>query len=190
MLYSIKGILILREPAKAVIEAGGIGYEIHIALNTFSALPETGSEIKLYTHLVTREDGMFLYGFMHEQEKRIFLLLNTVSKVGPKLALAILSGISTNKLKDAIITNDYQLISTIPGIGRKTAERIVLELKDKFDEVFDQPVQEDSNIEDVLSALANLGYKKQDCKAIVKKLSNEFSDFESLLKESLKQLST
>lgn len=171
------------------METGGVGYEVNIGLNTFSELPEPGTEIKLYTHMTIKEDGIFIYGFLSEQEKKIFLLLNTVSKVGPKLALSILSGISTEKLKTAILNNDYPLLSSIPGIGQKTAERIILELKDKFDEVFEPKVTESSFVEDVLSALTNLGYKKQDCRNIVQKKSAEFNDFESLLKESLKQLS-
>ncbi|HCW93052.1 MAG TPA: Holliday junction branch migration protein RuvA [Flexistipes sinusarabici] len=189
MFYSISGTLVHKEPGKVVLETGGIAYEILIALNTFSALPESGFSVKLYTHLIIREDGMYLYGFLDEQEKRIFLLLNTVSKVGPKLSLAVLSGISTQKLKDAILSNDYPLIATIPGIGKKTAERIVLELRDKFDEVFEPVEQRSSAAEDVLSALANLGYKRQDCKNIVTKLSGDYDDFETLLKESLKKLS-
>lgn len=189
MFYSISGTITHKETGKVVIENNDIGYEILIALNTFSALPEYGAKVKLYTHLSIREDGIYLYGFLDEQEKRIFLLLNTVSKVGPKLALAVLSGISIQRLKNAILTNDYPLISTIPGIGRKTAERIVLELKDKFDEVFEPKEQRDPAVEDVLSALSNLGYKKQDCKNVVTKLAENHNDFETLLKESLKKLS-
>ncbi|MGA1845843.1 Holliday junction branch migration protein RuvA [Deferribacter abyssi] len=188
MINYIKGILTVKKPDHIVVENYGIGYQIHVSITTYSNLPEEGSEVFIFIQQIVKDDGIFLYGFLTESEKEIFNLLNKVSKIGPKLALAILSGFDVAKLKECILSKDAVKLSTIPGIGRKTAERIVLELKDKLGEVEKYQVVDNSVLDDVISALMNLGYKKQDCTAILKEIDYKNKDFEEILKESLKKL--
>jgi Holliday junction DNA helicase RuvA len=190
LIYRVKGLLIEKTPNTAVIDVGGVAFETVISVNTFSELPETGNEVTLYTHLVLKEDMAALFGFYDLLEKKLYLMLNKVSKVGPKLAIAILSGIDAKGLKRVITESDVQALSSVPGIGKKTAERIILELKDKFDEeIITDHVEEENNFKnDVLSALVNLGYKKQECTLAIRKFSSDFNDFESLLKQCLKVL--
>jgi Holliday junction DNA helicase RuvA len=189
MIYSITGLLESKEANKAIVNTNGISYELIISVNTFSKLPDLKQEIVIYTHPIFKEDMIALFGFSSIEEKNMFLLLNKVSKIGPKLAIAILSGISTEDLKKTIINSDINLLSSIPGIGKKTAERIVLELKDKFkDEIFVSGGSNTSYFQDVVSALVNLGYKKQAAESIVKKLSKDYTEFEPLLKACLKML--
>jgi Holliday junction DNA helicase RuvA len=190
LIYRVKGLLIEKTPNTAVIDVGGVAFETVISVNTFSELPETGNEVTLYTHLVLKEDMAALFGFYDLLEKKLYLMLNKVSKVGPKLAIAILSGIDAKGLKRVITESDVQALSSVPGIGKKTAERIILELKDKFDEeIITDHVEEENNFKnDVLSALVNLGYKKQECTLAIRKFSSDFNDFEPLLKQCLKVL--
>ncbi|MGA1863151.1 Holliday junction branch migration protein RuvA [Deferribacter thermophilus] len=191
MINYIKGKLSVKKPDFIVVEAYGVGYHIYISLNTFSNLPNEGDEVKIFVQQILKDDGISLYGFISENERDFFNLLIKVSKVGPKLALSILSGFNVEELKECIATKNHIKLASIPGIGKKTAERIVVELKDKLDSVEVEIESGDVQIlEDVVSALVNLGYKKQDCLKVVKKLDiNNFS-FEELLKEALKQLTS
>lgn len=190
MIYKIKGILLEKNPGKAVVETDTVALECSISINTFSKLPNIGEQVSLFTHLIIKEELVALYGFENIEEKNVFLLLNKVSKVGPKLALSILSGIEFNDLKEVIASKNIVKLSSIPGIGKKTAERIILELKDSFAaEKADSSQMYDNNaFEDVLSALVNLGYKKADCVNIIKRVGKPDSSFEELLKNSLKEL--
>jgi len=190
LIYRVKGVLLEKTPGKAVVETGNIAVECAISVNTFSKLPNIGEEVSLYTHLIVKEELVALYGFKNVEEKKVFLLLNKVSKVGPKLALSILSGIDFNELKEVIASKNILKLSSIPGIGKKTAERIILELKDSFEmeKTVDSQIHDNNAFEDVLSALVNLGYKKADCINIIKKVGKPDSSFEELLKNSLKEL--
>lgn len=193
MIYSVNGILIEKNPNIAIVDVGGVSFEVIISVNTFSTLPETGQKVLLYTHMVLKEDMAALFGFNELLEKKLYLMLNKVSKVGPKLAIAILSGIDANGLKRAISESDVNALSAVPGIGKKTAERIILELKDKFDDIIvtESMNQSDNQSDfqnDVLSALVNLGYKRLECMSTVRKFATEFNNFESLLKHCLKVL--
>lgn len=191
MIYAVSGILEKKEANKAVINNNGVCFEVIISVNAFSKLPELNKKVTLFTHLIFKEDLIALFGFYSEEEKNMFLLLNKVSKIGPKLAIAILSGISTEDLKKTIVNAEVGVLSSIPGIGKKTAERIVLELKDKFKDdsiVSSSGDKADYYHQDVISALINLGYKRQSAESIVKKLSKDYNNFENLLKASLKAL--
>ena len=131
MIGSLRGRLTVKQPPQLLIEVGGVGYELEAPMSTFYALPAPGEEVRLLTHLVVREDAQMLYGFMREEERRLFRLLIKVSGVGPKIALAILSGSDADAFASCIAAGDTASLIRIPGIGRKTAERLVLELRDR-----------------------------------------------------------
>jgi len=198
LIALISGCLSLKDPAGTVIvDTGSVGYRIFVSLNTLVGLPEVGETLTLQTVTVIRDDAMLLYGFGDTQEKDLFNLLVQVKGIGPKVALSLLGGLKPHDLKNAISREDAAWISTVPGVGRKTAERIVLELKDKV-----LPAGEDLSavvfgveeqvISDVVSALANLGYpssqtRKTD-KDIIEK-DDRPDNFQSIIRESLKALS-
>lgn len=153
-----------RHPNQAIVETAGVGYEVVISVPTFSDLPPLGSEVALHIHTHVREDQLALYGFLRAEEKQLFEKLITVSGIGPKLAITILSGMASAELGNAIRGNDLARLTKIPGIGRKTAERLVLELRDKVpvsaQEVAAVAPAFSAVQEDVLSALVNLGYQR------------------------------
>ena len=131
MIGSLRGRLTVKQPPQLLIEVGGVGYELEAPMSTFYALPAPGEEIRLLTHLVVREDAQVLYGFVREEERRLFRLLIKVSGVGPKIALAILSGSDADAFASCIAAGDTASLIRIPGVGRKTAERLILELRDR-----------------------------------------------------------
>jgi Holliday junction DNA helicase RuvA len=131
MIGSLRGRLTVKQPPQLLIEVGGVGYELEAPMSTFYALPAPGEEIRLLTHLVVREDAQVLYGFVREEERRLFRLLIKVSGVGPKIALAILSGSDAEAFASCIAAGDTASLIRIPGVGRKTAERLILELRDR-----------------------------------------------------------
>lgn len=164
MIAHLRGKLIARHPNQAIVETAGVGYEVVISIPTFSDLPPLGSEVALHIHTHVREDQLALYGFFRAEEKQLFEKLITVSGIGPKLAITILSGMAAQELGNAIRGNDLARLTKIPGIGRKTAERLVLELRDKLpvtaQEVAAAAPAFSAVQEDVLSALVNLGYQR------------------------------
>lgn len=164
MIAHLRGKLLARHPNQAILEAGGVGYDVAISVPTFSELPSLGSEVSLYIHTHVREDQIALYGFLRPEEKQLFEKLISVSGIGPKLAITILSGMPTDDMVNAIRGNDVARLTKIPGIGKKTAERMVLELRDKLPADQRQPAQVVPALsavqEDVLSALLNLGYQR------------------------------
>ena len=162
MIAHLRGILLAKHPQQAIIEAGGVGYDVVISVPTFTALPAEGAQVALHIHTQVREDTLALYGFLDRGEKRIFERLITVSGVGPKLAVTILSGLSTERLVAAIRGQDHPTLTLIPGVGKKLAERLVVELKDKLEDMASAPIQTQAGplAEDVLSALVNLGYPR------------------------------
>lgn len=192
MIYSVSGTLLEKSPNSAVVDTGSVAFEMFISSNTYQQLPDKGGKVRLFTHFVMREDGVFLYGFSKMEEKRLFLLLITISKVGPKMALAILSGMDVHKFMNAVMNSEIGLISTIPGIGRKTAERIIVELRDKFGKLAaESPVEGVSaGTEDVISALLNLGYARAECQKAVTKVYRAGMQFEELFRTALKELSS
>lgn len=180
-----------------IIDVAGIGYQVSVPLSTYSGIPEDGEEISLHIHTHVREDSLSLFGFLTEAERDMFLLLLGVSGIGPKLAITILSSFSVQDLSRAIQTSDDSRLCTIPGIGKKSAARMVLELKDKIKLVapaipspLSGPALAAHNNEDVISALVNLGYKRPQAEEIVRKISHARPDFgvEELIRESLQLL--
>lgn len=197
MIAHINGKLILKSPDSVVIDVGGVGYEVFIPLSTFYKLPELNETVALKVHTNLREDAIQLYGFLTIEEKEAFQVLISVSGIGPKLARNILSGIAVGDLVQAISASDKARLSSIPGIGNKSAERLILELKDKVKNITRADVKSagaplDSLSSDVISALDNLGYRSALAEEAVKKakagLAGSFG-FEELFKESLKLLS-
>ena len=170
MICSLCGVLLAKSPGQAVIECGGVGYDVAISVATFSSLPKEGAEARLHIFTKVAEDQLALFGFAEMDEKRLFERLIAVSGIGPKLAITVLSGIASERLVTAIRAADHGSLVKIPGIGKKTAERIVLELKDKLDDLqgfststwTSRPVVPSMGAvaDDALSALVNLGYPR------------------------------
>ncbi len=191
MIAHLRGRLLSKEPNRAVVEAGGVGYDVTISIPTFTGLPNAGAEVALHIHTHVREDALALFGFLTPQEKQLFERLISVSGIGPKLGITVLSGMSTEFLVAAIRGNDVAQLTRIPGIGKKTAERMVLELRDKLQALPAAHVAAASPVEeDVLSALVNLGYQQALAeKAIsVAQKSGKRESFDALFRESLAQL--
>ncbi len=179
MIAFLKGILHSALPTRAVIDVNGVGYQVEIPLSSFDKLPSPGAEVRLLTHLAIREDAQVLYGFITEAERDLFqLLVQHVSGVGPKLALAVLSGMPVAVFKAAVVNADIVAISKISGLGKKTAERIVLELKDKVGvaaaweaaSTTKCPDPTSSAMNDAVLALISLGYKQVDAQKAVRKV--------------------
>ena len=197
MIAHLIGKLIYKSPDHSIVDANGIGYKIFTPLSTYYVLPKTGESITLHIHTRVREDELKLFGFLTEEEQTIFEKLITINKVGPKLALGILSGMSPENLLTAIMSNDAARLSAIPGVGKKTAERLTLEMKDKLSDLtFVMEHQQDTEVpegpyEDALSALVNLGYKKPQAEKSLKSAYNKIGkdgSLEDLIKESLNNL--
>lgn len=196
MIAHIKGILINKSPDWVVIDVNGVGYKLIVSLGTFSHLPEVGENILLHTYTYVREDALQLYGFFDLEEKKIFQLLIGVSKIGPRLARNILSGLPAKELAQAISAGNVAAISAVPGVGRKTAERMIIELQDKVGavsgEVSDtfKPSVKSAQEIDAVSALLNLGYKQQAAQKIVKQVLAEQEEIslDKLIKEALRRL--
>ena len=189
MIAHLRGKLAQKEPARVIVDVNGVGYEVFIPLSTFTALPAAGSEVSIDVHTHVREDMIALYGFSSRRERTIFERLMTISGIGPKLAVTILSGGSVEDLVGAIRRADLARLTAIPGVGRKTAERIILELKDKLQDFLE--AQPKSSVEvDVLSALENLGYNRALGEAAMRRAINGDQDpaFEVLFKRSLQIL--
>jgi len=179
MIALIRGTLAYKSIDHVIIDVGGVGYRLSIPLSTFYSLPETG-EVSLFTHTHVREDALLLFGFLSIEEKELFIILIGISGVGPKLAVNILSHIPVGDLKRAIAEGDIKRLSALPGIGKKTAERLVLELKDKVGPIDQLPASSDPTsatgrttstlINDVISALVNLGYKETMARKILENM--------------------
>ncbi len=196
MIALLRGTLVEKHPNQVIVEAGGVGYDVLIPISTYSALPEAGSEVRLRIHTHVREDTLALFGFLTAEEKTIFERLISVSGIGPSLAVKVLSGMGTADLIPAIRNGSVELLVRIPGVGRKTAERIVLELKDKLEGIgamaasgmAARPAAALSTLEqDVLSALLNLGCNRAAAEAAVRKAkaAGAPADFEPLFRKSL-----
>lgn len=176
MISFLEGILVEKDPTRVVLNLGGVGYEVFIPLSSYDRLPAAGGACRLLTYDHVREDTHALYGFLTEEERRVFLLLLNVSGIGPKLALTALSGLSVRDLKAAVAQADVKRLSSVSGIGRKTAERIVVELKDKLGagEALEAiaggagATPESVHARDAVLALVSLGYKQAEAQKIVR----------------------
>ncbi len=187
MIGSLRGKLILKRPSGIIVEVHGVGYEVHVPFSLLSDLPEEGSEVFLFIHTNVKDDSIELYGFSDEREREVFRTLLGVTGVGPRLALNILSGAKVDSLLSAIDAGDTGLLTALPGVGKKTAQRIIFELREKLPVV---ETEKDRVFDDALSALVSLGYKKSTARDALEKVyrDGEFKSTEKLLKETLKVL--
>jgi Holliday junction DNA helicase RuvA len=196
MIAQLRGTLADKRPNQVLVDVGGVGYLVHIPVSTFYALGDLHSNVTLLIHTQVREDAISLYGFLSSREKHLFELLISASGVGPVLALKILSGMSVDDLVPAVRAGDLVRLTRIPGVGRKTAERMVVELRDKLaalaaPEAARLPEATSGTAADVVSALLNLGYEQQVAERAVERAGKESvpESFEALLRATLQQLS-
>jgi Holliday junction DNA helicase RuvA len=197
MIGHLRGRLVDKEPNRVVVDVNGVGYELHVPLSTFYDLGETGADVALRVHTHVREDALSLFGFATKLELDVFERLIAISGVGPRLALAVLSGIEPPDLVRAVRQGDVARLTRIPGVGKKTAERILLELKDRLPPEIEQagedemplPAGSSDDREDVLSALLNLGYHRPLAERAVDAALGSGSDsFEQTLRQALREL--
>ena len=199
MIASLTGRLAFKAPTHLALDVHGVGYEVFIPLSTFYGLPNLNESLSLSIHTHVREDAIQLFGFLSSHEKDAFVILTSVSGIGPKLALSVLSALPVPDLVSAIQSGDVEKLTTVPGIGTKSASRLVLELKDKAMKLHPGLVQtvdatqhgQDATFEDALSALINLGYRPQDAKDALKqvrKSNSESTVLKDMIRESLKEL--
>lgn len=201
MITFLDGKLVEALPTQAIVDVGGIGYEVLIPISSFNKLPQPGHAVKLLTHLAVREDAHTLYGFMTAAERDLFrLLINTVSGIGPKLALKVLSGMNITTFRGAVSTGDVKALSQISGLGRKTAERIVVELKDKIGSAGEWEAASekhglsasDQKVNDAALALLALGFKQSDAQEAVRQslaMLGEHASLEEVVRACLKKKS-
>ncbi|MCX8664924.1 MULTISPECIES: Holliday junction branch migration protein RuvA [unclassified Gilliamella] len=199
MIGRLRGTIIEKQPPKVLIEVRGVGYEVFMPMTCFYELPENGQEVIVLTHFAVREDAQLLYGFNQEQERELFRELIKVNGVGPKLALAILSGMSAQQFINAVEQGEIKTLVKLPGVGNKTAERLIVEMKDRLKRfskelspmstmIETNSVNKSSNqIEsEAVSALIALGYKPQEASRIINKVIEPNMDCETLIREALK----
>ncbi len=193
MIGRLTGRLASKAPDQVLLDVSGVGYLIHIPLSTFYELPEQESPASLWIHTHVREDALALYGFLTERERSLFLLLLGVAGIGPRVALTVLSGIPPTELVDALRRQDVRRLVAVPGVGKKTAERMVLELADKAGRIAGEaPGKAPAAVaaDDVISALVNLGYRKADAERAVDAIARTGAptDFGDFLKEALRRM--
>jgi Holliday junction DNA helicase RuvA len=195
MIGRLYGTLIVKQPPFLLIDVNGVGYEVEAPMSTFYELPETGKQAQLYTHLVVRDDAHILFGFFRESERSLFRTLLKVSGVGGKMALAILSGMSTEDFVLCVQSDDHATLTRIPGVGKKTAERLVIEMRDKVADFAGVPpaagrgqmhAVAESSASEAVSALVALGYKPADAAKMVKSVANDEATSEELIRSALK----
>ncbi|WP_299618318.1 Holliday junction branch migration protein RuvA [uncultured Tenacibaculum sp.] len=193
MITQIKGRLVEKNPTYVVVDCNGLGYLLHISLNTFSALP-TDENVLLYTHLSIREDAHTLYGFINKVEREVFKLLISVSGVGPSIARTMLSSMTAEDVQQAIASENVSLIQSVKGIGAKTAQRVIIDLKQKILKTFDidevSVIENNTNKEEALSALEVLGFARKQAGKVVNDILKELpsASVEELIKKALKNL--
>lgn len=190
MIGRLKGILVSKQPPWLVIDVGGVGYELEAPMSTVFDLPETGREVALFTHYAVKEDTVALYGFLREAERSLFRTVQKVSGIGAKIALAVLSGTSTDEFARLVQAGDIAALTRIPGIGKKTAERIVVELRDRVDAIAVLPGVGASGPRDAQSeavvALQQLGYKPAEAARLAKEATADGDSAEAIIRKALK----
>ena len=193
MITQIRGKLVEKNPTDVVVDCNGVGYLLHISLNTFAALP-SDENVTLYAHLVVREDAHILYGFATKTEREVFKLLISVSGVGPSIARTMLSSMTADEIQHAIASGQVQIIQSVKGIGAKTAQRVLVDLKDKILKTFDMDqvssLTNNTNKDEALSALEVLGFQRKQSEKIVNSIAKEHPDasIEKIIKLALKNL--
>jgi holliday junction DNA helicase RuvA len=194
MIGRLRGILVTKQPPSLLIDVGGVGYEVDAPMSTIYELPATGKEVTLLTHHAVKEDSVALYGFMHEHERALFRNLLKVSGIGAKIALAVLSGVSTDQFSRLVLAGDVVALTKIPGIGKKTAERIVVELRDRVDAngvsipaggTMPSGAPLDAPGEATV-ALLQLGYKPVEVSRLVQKVAADGDDAEAIIRKALR----
>jgi Holliday junction DNA helicase RuvA len=191
MIGFIRGKLVVKTPPHLTVDVGGVGYDIEAPMSTFYTLPALGSEVRLLTHLVVREDAHILYGFGTQEERALFRNLLKVSQIGPKIALAILSGVSVEGFSTCVKLQDAAALTKIPGVGRKTAERVILEMKDRLDALAEAtlsgaiPSTPSSTEGEAWNALVALGYKPTEVTAMLKPFAGQGGSTEDLIRKAL-----
>lgn len=193
MIGRLRGQIAQISPQQLLIDVGGVGYEVEISLNTFAALADIKSEAVVFTHLVVREDAQLLFGFSSADERELFRTLIKVNGVGPKMALAILSGLDASSFAACILDGDVKTLTGLPGVGKKTAERLIIEMRDKVTTLAGEHRPEidavTANIaDDAEAALIGLGYRPQEAALALSKLEDPGQDLEALIKRALKIL--
>ncbi len=192
MIASIKGIVLSKKPEGVIVDVNGIGYHVNIPLCSLGDMPETGGTVFLHTYTHVREDALQLFGFLSEEERKVFTTLLGINGIGPKLGLAILSGMRVQRFVEAINNEDVSLLSTIPGLGKKTSARLILELKGKLPSMAIGGMtfsKEGTIAEDAVSALINFGYKRPLAeKAVETSVKNGANTIEDIIREALKYL--
>ena len=192
MIGRLRGILAHKAPPWLVIDVGGVGYELEAPMSTFYDLPDIGREVVLFTHYAQKEDSVSLYGFLTEAERRLFRDVQKVSGIGAKIALAVLSGVSVNDFARLVQTSDVTALTRIPGIGKKTAERMVVELRDRAADLAGGPVsplpgQALDPLSEAVIALQQLGYKPAEAERMAKKAFAEGDSPEAIIRKALQQ---
>lgn len=198
MIGRLRGILLDKQPPQLLIDVNGVGYDVQAPMTTFYELPETGKEVTLHTHLAVREDAHVLYGFLREHDRTVFRTLIKVSGVGPKLALTILSGMSADEFAGCVQRGDSAALTKLPGVGKKTAERLVVEMKDQFKDwegaalLGDLAAQvsgpKSDAVKDAISALVSLGYKPQEASKMVSHVACDGLSSEEVIRQALKSV--
>ena len=194
MIGFLRGKLVKKQPPLLMIDVKGVGYEIEAPMTTFYVLPKTGNEIEIYTHVVVRDDAHLLFGFATENERLLFRNLIKVNGVGAKMALTILSGIEANEFSQCIQNNNAERLTKLPGIGKKTAERLIIEMRDRIENIPKlATIQKNGNMDkrsnpadEAISALISLGYKPAEASKYVLAITNDGMSSEELIREALK----
>lgn len=189
MISFLDGVLIAKSPTEIVVDVNGVGYTVFIPLSTFQKLNGVNQRVRVFTYLHVREDAMQLYGFASEEERGLFRLLISVSGIGPKIAQGVLSGMDAAELRQAILAGNIAALTSIQGVGKKTAERIVVELKDKMGKVEEVPSIHQTNLySEALSALISLGYTRQSAESALRSVLRQSKDLplEELIKQALR----
>jgi Holliday junction DNA helicase RuvA len=195
MIGRLRGILLHKEPPTLMLEVAGVGYELEAPMTTFYDLPAVGEPVTLHTHLVVREDAHLLYGFVRESQRRLFRALLKVNGVGPRVALAVLSGLSDDEFTRCVAESDIARLTKVPGIGRKTAERLVIEMRDKLSKADSLlvasaggagPATPGDPVSEAVSALIALGYKPNEASHAVRRASTAGLSAEEIIRQALK----
>lgn len=196
MIGLIRGIILEKQPPQLIVDVQGVGYEIDAPMSTFYQLPDVSQEVKLFTHFVVREDAHHLYGFYTVNERSLFRTLLKVNGVGPRLALTILSSVSPEEFVNLVLSNDTASLVKLPGVGKKTAERLVIEMRDKLaDWQQTSPITSAMTVsnrhnvlQDAISALISLGYKQQEANKVVTKIDDGVAGSEDLIRLALREM--